>query len=393
MRQILAILRTDFRREFYSPAPLFFFLVLPLIFTASLVSRSSSGSTATESAIPLTVVQEDQDPLASRLVAALAKQKLAPTAGTSLPADGFGLVIPAGFSKQLRAGQPASLTLQVDGSDQRSPAVQQAVNAVQDELWSAVQVTNASVAEVEALGAVKGAAARQAFFDEFLDQLIAADETPLATAEVAWVEANTETDQATSAQQASAGQMVTWVQVTLLATSVVLVNERLWGTLRRLLMSPTSRAIILTGKMLFRLLLGLAQMTILFVSGALLFGVSWGNDPLAVAAVSVAFALAITGLGVLLATLVKTPGQANNASIGCAMILSALGGAWWPLEVTSPLYQQAVQFLPTTWAMRAYTDILVRGATLPEIIPAVTILLGFAVCFLSLGLWRFQRYS
>jgi len=198
---------------------------------------------------------------------------------------------------------------------------------------------------------------------------------------------------ASSAEQASAGQLVTWVQITLLGAAEVLVNERLGGTLRRMLVTPTSRGVVLMGKLLGRLLLGLLQMAILLVGGAVLFGVNWGRDPLAVALVSFAFALAMVSLGILLATVVKTRGQANSVVVGLSMGMAALGGAWYPMEITPPLYRQVVQILPSTWAMRAYTDLLARGADVERVLPYVGVLLGFALVFALVGTLRFQHYE
>ena len=154
-----------------------------------------------------------------------------------------------------------------------------------------------------------------------------------------------------------------------------------------------SRALILGGKVLATVLAGLLQIAILLVGGAVLFNVGWDRAPLAVAAISIAFALAVAGMGLLLATFVRTSGQASSAIIGLSMTMAALGGAWFPLEVTPPLYRQIVQILPSTWVMRAYEDILARGATLGDVLPSVAVLLGFAVFFTLIGILRFKRYE
>jgi len=234
-------------------------------------------------------------------------------------------------------------------------------------------------------------------FSGLLLDTLAAVETPPAVADVVWpagVTLDTDVrDVATSAEQASAGQMVTWVQITLLGAAEVLVDERLRGTLKRMLVMPTSRALILGGKVLATVLAGLLQIAILLIGGAALFGVGWGRAPWATAAISIAFALAVAGMGLLLATLVKTSGQAGSAVVGLAMTMAALGGAWFPLEVTPPLFRQIVQILPSTWAMRAYIDILARGATLGNVLPTVAVLLGFAAVFTLTGALRFNRYT
>jgi ABC-2 type transport system permease protein len=129
------------------------------------------------------------------------------------------------------------------------------------------------------------------------------------------------------------------------------------------------------------------------VGGALLFGVDWGRDPIAVAAVSLAFALATVSLGLLVATFVRTRGQASSVVVGLSMALAAMGGAWFPLEVTPPLYRQLVKALPSTWAMQAYTDLLARGSNLGDVLLEVGVLVGFAVVFIVLGLLRFREYE
>jgi len=158
------------------------------------------------------------------------------------------------------------------------------------------------------------------------------------------------------------------------------------------LIMPAGRGRIILGKLAARLALGLLQMVLLFVGGALIFGVHWGEHPLAVAAVSLAFALATSGLGILLSTIVRTPSQAEGIVIGAAMAMSALGGAWYPIELTPAIYRQIVQVLPTTWAMRAYTDLLSRGADLSGVLLEIAVLLGFAGIFITLGAVRFSRY-
>jgi ABC-2 type transport system permease protein len=126
-------------------------------------------------------------------------------------------------------------------------------------------------------------------------------------------------------------------------------------------------------------------MVVLIAGGELLFHVGWMVSPGAVAAVSVAFALAVVSLGLLLATLVRTRGQAGSLTMGLALSMAALGGAWWPLEITPPLYRQFAHAFPSAWAMDAYTAILAEGASLAEVMPQIGALLGFALLFATVG--------
>ncbi|MGC9398668.1 MAG: ABC transporter permease [Anaerolineae bacterium] len=399
MRRLFAMIRNEFQREFAYPLSILFFLILPLLFTAAvgagLGGMSGGDAPPEEYRTHLYVRGDDADPLVNAFLAALEEVNLTVEVVETLPQESFGLEVPADFAARLRAGETVTLTLHTQPTS-ASQAVEQYVQAAAGRLGGAVLIAEMGVAQAEELDLVTTPAERQVFFDTVLTETLDAALRPPTVAEVRWSEgietAESSTAMVTGTEQASAGQLVTWVQITLLGAAEVLVDERQRGTLKRLLVAPAGRATILGGKLLARLTLGLTQMALLLVGGALLFGVGWGQQPAATALVSFAFALATVGLGVLVATFVRTRGQANSIVVGLAMGLAALGGAWWPLEVTPPLYRQVVNVLPTTWAMRAYTDLLARGATTLEILPSVAVLLGFAALFMTVGLWRFRHY-
>lgn len=175
-----------------------------------------------------------------------------------------------------------------------------------------------------------------------------------------------------------------------LTGSEVFVSERLGGTLRRLMITPNRKGVIIGGKTLGRFILGMIQMVILVGFGALVLKVNWGSDPLALAVMLVAFGLAGTAFGVMLGAFARTRNQAGSLSVMFSMLLSALGGAWWPLEITPAVYQSTVKVLPTTWAMTGLTDVIVRGKGVVQILPTAGILLGFALLFFVIGIWKLK---
>ena len=395
------MMRNEFRREFVSPVSVFFFLILPLLFTAAVASGlgglSENGERPEAFRAELYVESRDEGPLVAEFLQAMQEANLSVHVVESRPEDAFGLKVPADFSARLRRGEGVTVILHTLPARSASQAVEQYVNAAAGRLAGAVRIAQSGQSRARDLGIAVGSEEDSAFFDDVLRRTLEATQNPPAVAEVRWPEAvevtGTAGTGATGAEQASAGQMVTWVQITLLGAAQVLVDERERGTLRRLLVTPATRVTILGGKLLARMCLGLVQMALLLGGGALIFGVNWGEQPLATALVSVAFALATVGLGLLIATFVRTRGQASSVVVGTAMALAALGGAWYPLEITPAFYRQAVRVLPSTWAMRAYTDLLARGATVADVLPYAGVLLGFAVAFTAVGIWRFQAYE
>ncbi|HOU14879.1 MAG TPA: ABC transporter permease [Anaerolineae bacterium] len=400
MYRLWGIIRTEFLRRFDGPMAWVFFLLLPFLFTAAVgagLSGMMNDAPPEEVRIRLAVIQQDEGPVVDALFAALTGVNFDVEVVDTFPDDTFGLIVPAEFSERLLDGDEVTLTLRIRSDSSNTPAVEQAVRAAIGRVGGAALVARAGVAQARDANLVATPEDEATLFSELLLDTLAAVETPAAVANVVWpagVTLETETrDMANSAEHASAGQIVTWVQITLLSAAEVLVDERLRGTLKRMLVMPTSRALILGGKVLATVLAGLLQIAILLIGGAAVFNVGWDRAPLAVTAVSLAFALAAAGMGLLLATIVKTGGQASSAVVGLSMTMAALGGAWFPLEVTPPLFRQIVRVLPATWAVRAYEDILARGATFADVLPTVGVLLGFAVLFTVIGVLRFNRYE
>ncbi len=155
-------------------------------------------------------------------------------------------------------------------------------------------------------------------------------------------------------------------------------------------MTPTTRLAILLGKMGGRLALGAVQFAVLIGAGAILFGVDWGRSPVALLVVLVAFAVMAVSLGILLATISRTRAQAGQLMIIFGMLLSAMGGAWFPLEVTPAGFQQATQLLPLDVGdARSQRRRPPRGGRGSRG-PSVGVLLAFAAAFLLLAVPRLR---
>lgn len=154
--------------------------------------------------------------------------------------------------------------------------------------------------------------------------------------------------------------------------------------------TPTRKSIILLGNILGRLGMGLVQMLLLIGFGALVLKVNWGHSPAALALIMVSFALSAVALGVMIGTFVSTRSQAGNLTVLFSMLFAALGGCWWPLEITPAIYQSVVKVLPTTWAMSGFTDVIVRSKGVVDILPNVLILAGFAAVFFFIGVRRMR---
>jgi ABC-2 type transport system permease protein len=164
------------------------------------------------------------------------------------------------------------------------------------------------------------------------------------------------------------------------------VEEKKNGILRRLRSSPVSTPSLLAGKLLYGLVVSLVQIFVLFLATSTMFRLDLGNDPLAFILVCVALAATVACLG-MLAAAVKFPSSAITAPL---VIGALLGGCLFSTDFFPPLLRTISYFMPHTWAMTAYQDLLVRGQGLAQVLPEIGVLLLFAAVFFGIGVWRFD---
>ena len=92
----------------------------------------------------------------------------------------------------------------------------------------------------------------------------------------------------------------------------------------------------------------------------------------------------------MVGTFVKSEGQANGISIIIGMVMAMMGGCWYPIELFPQAVRTAAKVLPTTWAMQGTLDVALRGQPVSGITLEVLVLLGFALVFYVIGVWRFK---
>ena len=399
--KLTAIIRKDTTLRFEGRSELLFFLILPLIFTFLIGGGLPAAGGGGDNRLLVPIADEDGSERSAALLAALAAgdvvrpQAMSRAAAEALLADedaAAALIIPVGFgaslsAEGLAAGQPAEVTLLVSPTSNVALAIETELNRAINALARPLLVAGNATAGVAAVRPFADATARAAFL---ADALAAAEAEAAPAARVDFTVAAPAAGGYDQRAQASAGQLVTWVFIPLLGASGLFAFERLLGTLRRLLITPTRQSTFLLGAIGSQYLIALAQMVLLVLFGVLVMRVPWGRDPLALMVILVTFGLAGVALGTALGTFVKTEGQASNLSIMLGMAMALLGGCWWPMELFPAGLQQVVKVLPTTWAMSAMTDITMRGQGVVDILPEAGVLLAFAAAFFVVGLWRFR---
>ena len=181
-------------------------------------------------------------------------------------------------------------------------------------------------------------------------------------------------------EQAVPGTMVMFTMLVLFTSgAVTLTIERNQGLLRRLASAPLSRRSIVLAKFLSRFILGLIQISFAMVTGALLFQVEWGPHLAAVISLLTVYAACAAMLGMLLGNLARTEGQVIGFAVVATNVVAAVGGCWWPIEITPSWMQKLALTVPTGWAMDALHKLVSFGDSPVSVLPHLMVLLATAV--------------
>ena len=191
--------------------------------------------------------------------------------------------------------------------------------------------------------------------------------------------------------QAVPGILVMFIMmIALTSGSVSLFLERQSGVLKRLAATPLTRKEIVYGKWLGKWYMTLLQLVYGMFMGWLLFKIHWGNHIVSIVFVLMLWAAFNAALAVLLGSFAKSEGQVSLIATVSSLLLAALGGCWWPIEITPEWMQKLASFLPTGWIMDILHKLMYFGAHLSEITVQVTAMVVFLFLALNLAFKKFR---
>jgi len=398
MKRIRTLVAKDFLETRRDRLALLFTVVMPLAFTAFFGLMFGGGSDR----LPLAIFSADSGAPATQLVAALTgsgvvKTEMMTKDDAEKAVDdnkvAAALEIPAGFSAALAAGRPAELTLVSIAGSTGAQTVLTEVTALAGELAAGERAAQAAVAVAAAPPGSSSTASPQALKDAALlmARPLAAQALadPVATVKV--IEAGTAAGQIPNGfVLSSPGMLVNFILFSLLTAGIALIQERHNFTLLRLMTTRLRRWELIAGKAAGMFALTFAQQIILIGAGQLLFGVDYLRDPAALLLMMVALSLFASTLGLLLASVLTSEQAMVATTVIVSMSVSALSGAWFPLEITGPAFQFVGHLLPTSWILDGLRGIVVRGFDVADVLPAFGVALAWSMALFALAVWRFR---
>lgn len=192
---------------------------------------------------------------------------------------------------------------------------------------------------------------------------------------------------------ASTGVM--FLLFTISASAGTLLDEEQIGVLERLLTSDLGMGRLLFGKWLYLSLQGIAQVSLMFVWGSLVFGLDlWSANHLLGFVIMTTFtAVAASAFGLALASACRTRAQLGGITVILVLTMSVVGGSMFP-RFLMPDWMQSVGLITfNAWALDGYQKIFWYDLPLVDLWPQLAVLAGVTIVCMALARWWARRWE
>ncbi len=176
-----------------------------------------------------------------------------------------------------------------------------------------------------------------------------------------------------------------------LFTSIAIVRERERGNMELLITTPVTSAELMIGKVLPYIAFGLIQTSVVLLLGVWVFSVPIRGSLIDAYLAALLLIAANLSLGLLISTQARSQFQAMQMTFFVFLPSILLSGFMFPFAGMPVFAQWIAQVLPLTHFIRLIRGVLLRGASLSELMPSVLALLAFTAVMMSVAILRFRK--
>lgn len=184
--------------------------------------------------------------------------------------------------------------------------------------------------------------------------------------------------------------------VTLIGTLLTAQNiarEKELGTLEQLNVTPITRGQFIAAKLLPFWVLGLVDLAIGLLVGAVVFSIPIRGSLLLLFGAATIYLVVALAIGLWISTMVETQQQAMFVTFFVMNIYLLMSGLFTPIDSMAPWVQAVSQANPVRHFVTISRAVLVKGAGITDVARPLLILVAFAVVTLTLAVRQYSKRS
>lgn len=167
-------------------------------------------------------------------------------------------------------------------------------------------------------------------------------------------------------------------------TSISLYKEKYLNTMSRMRICNISYLSILTSKVVLGIIIGIIQISVVFIVSRFMLNVNWGNNLVSIFLVLICLIIFSSILGVVTSVIFKDHKTSTSVCNILIIIMGLLGGSYMPISLitSSPITNLVAKISPTYWAN---ISILSLSYGIKTIYPYISIIISIGLSlFLTL---------
>ena len=169
-------------------------------------------------------------------------------------------------------------------------------------------------------------------------------------------------------------------------------DGQMLGTLEALLVTQTGVPTIILSSSLYNYIWATLKVALYFLLGAIFFGVDMGKANYFGAFIILFLTIiSFTSLGIISASFIMVLKKGDPISFAFTSISGLLGGVYFPISVLPDWLKVFSYMLPVTHSLEGMRFALLRGYSLMELLPQITVLSLFSIFMLPLSVRIFGR--
>jgi ABC-2 type transport system permease protein len=174
-------------------------------------------------------------------------------------------------------------------------------------------------------------------------------------------------------------------------TALSIVRERERGTIEQLIVTPIRSWELIVAKIIPYILVSFADMLLILLIGTLWFHVPIRGSLWLLFAMTGLYLLPTLGMGLLISTFARTQQQAQLMTMPIMLPAMMLSGFIFPVASLPVFLQLVGEIFPLTYFIYMLRSIVIKGVGIEMIIPQVIALSAFAVVLLGAAALRFNK--
>jgi ABC-2 type transport system permease protein len=172
-----------------------------------------------------------------------------------------------------------------------------------------------------------------------------------------------------------------------------LLEENESGTLDRILTTRVNFTTLLLGKLAYLWTLGMMQLCVMFLWGALVFKLDLFHHLPGFFLMAIPTTFCTSAFGLLLASFCRTRAQLGAIATLVVLTISALGGSMFPRFLMPEALQKAGLVLFNSWALDGFTNVFWRETPLQSLVMPVVMLSAFGAIFFVVARAMVRRFE